>query len=325
MPLAIPPELKKITQFVRRAEELDRDTGQAESRLVAYFARQHAVHLGIPLANSPESKAALQALLESLEKEKEAMSTFTRDEAAFLCRTFATKVFDKADAEDRSGANKATARTFYAAASFWQMLEQFEDEASEQAQEDRKKALYCKWKATDILNAIKEGRQPTPGGFNEEESMGVDIEGDTKAATEAQAPIVETVEEDVAPAPSPGALEPLPPPPAPIEPEPEVDNGGQEVELGPPPAYPGGNDDDTVYSLPAAPVVTPKPASPPKKKGIFGGFAKQPKSPQNSKKVTKSMMADASELANFAIKALEDKDADLAAKRLQDALRALGR
>ena len=54
------------------------------------------------------------------------MDTFTRDEAAFLCRKFANQVFDKADAEDRSGnADKNTAKAFYAAASFLQILEQF--------------------------------------------------------------------------------------------------------------------------------------------------------------------------------------------------------
>ena len=40
MALSIPAELKRITQFVRRAEELDGDRSRAESRLVAYYCRQ---------------------------------------------------------------------------------------------------------------------------------------------------------------------------------------------------------------------------------------------------------------------------------------------
>lgn len=38
--LKIPPELKKCTQFIRRAEELDKDKSRPESRLVAYYCRQ---------------------------------------------------------------------------------------------------------------------------------------------------------------------------------------------------------------------------------------------------------------------------------------------
>ena len=38
--LEIPPELKKCTQFIRRAEELDKDKSRPESRLVAFYCRQ---------------------------------------------------------------------------------------------------------------------------------------------------------------------------------------------------------------------------------------------------------------------------------------------
>ena len=125
-PLTIPPELKKITPFVRRAEELDRDKANPESRLVAYYCRQYAVHSGIELATSAEGKSCLGSLLNVLEGEKEAMNAFTRDESKFLCSKFANKVFDKADGEDLAGkASKNTAKTFYAAASFLQMLQQF--------------------------------------------------------------------------------------------------------------------------------------------------------------------------------------------------------
>lgn len=59
-PLSIPPELKRISPYIRRAEELDKDTGTAESRLVAYYCRQYAVHTGIPLAStSPTAKECL--------------------------------------------------------------------------------------------------------------------------------------------------------------------------------------------------------------------------------------------------------------------------
>ena len=170
MPLTIPPELKKITPYVRRAEELDRDQGNPESRLVAFYCRQYAVHSGIVLATSTVGKTCLGELLGSLEGEKQAMDNFTRDESKFLCEKFSDKIFDKADQEDRSGeADRNTARTFYAAASFFEILQQFykDDDGSEEVAEQKKKAVYCKWKATEILKAIKEGQQPLRGNPND--------------------------------------------------------------------------------------------------------------------------------------------------------------
>lgn len=147
MALSIPPELKKISPYIRRAEELDKDTGNAESRLVAYYCRQYAVHAGIPLAStSPAAKDVLGALLGALESEKPAMDSFTREEAKFLCNSFADKVFNKADEEDRLGvASKATAKTFYAAATFLQIVDQFCDEGDEEEKEEiKKKVVYSK-------------------------------------------------------------------------------------------------------------------------------------------------------------------------------------
>lgn len=383
MPLTIPPELKKIAPYIKRAEELDKDTTSPESRLVAYYCRQYAVHLGIPLAGAaPNAKTCLAELLGDLEKEKPAMDNFTRAEAAFLCRKFAEGVFEKADGEDRAGqASKVTAKTFYAAASFLQMLEQFADADAdaEQVAEDKKRIVYSKWKSTEILKAIKEGRQPTPGAYGEEEpeehpedeqeqdsparatslgggTMGGD-EGDVAAPTNGGG--VENVAEDeggfglppqapttsfgLPPAPASQPFQPyMPPPPPPEDQDTEMQQGGTqdedegtEVALGPPPAYPA--DDDAApgatsqmdrpaitFDLPAVdPIPLPAPTSPPKAKsgGIFGGFKK--KAPP--KQATKAMISDATELTRFALAALEEKDASLAAERLQQALEALGR
>lgn len=329
MPLSIPTELKKISPFIKRAEELDRDKSAAESRIVAYYCRQYAVTLGIPLSTTDTAKACLGEILAALEQEKPAMDQFTRDEAAFLCRKFAHSVFDKADQEDRNGnSNKHTAKTFYAAVSFLEILRQFDETEDE---ENSKKIKYSKWKATDILKAIKEGRTPTPGGFEEHADLGVDEE-EEDAQAETPAPIpppapsanipppvvlpnVETVQEDqdddedlalpppvsMAPLPKPAPAPTPPPPPPPAE-------EGTEVNLGPPPAYPTSN------------VETFEPETPTKKKkGIFGFGS------GSSKKPSKEQINDAVELTRFALAALEDKQTDLGAQRLQQALKALGR
>jgi vacuolar protein sorting-associated protein VTA1 len=341
--LSIPPDLKKITPYVRRAEELDKDQSSPESRLVAYYSRQYAVKLGIPLASSsPEAKTCLGQLLEDLETEKAAMDNFTWEEAAFLCRKFSNKVFDKADGEDRMGmANKNTAKAFYAAASFLQILEQFydKDDTSEASTEDKKRIIYAKWKATEILKAVKEGRTPVSGGYGEEEE---DAEEEEEEGTEQEiaseenkedAPMVETVtveddddEEDSVDPP----VEVAPP----DEESEEEEEDSTEVELGAPPAYsppPTSFDPSKVnrppvsYSLPP-PVVPPAlpaaPSAPPAKKagGMFGFGGKK-----KGEKITKAQLADAVELTRFALASLEDKDGELGAERLQQALDALGR
>lgn len=379
--LQIPPELKKISAFVRRAEELDKDQSTPESRLVAYYCRQCAVHTGIPLASSSMmAKQCLGSLLETLEAEKPAMDNFTRDEAKYLCKAFAEKVFNKADEEDRSElADKGTAKTFYAAATFLQILDQFASESDdtaelEEKEEIKKKVIYAKWKATEILKAIRAGVKPTPGGYGEDQALGEENTEDEENVDKTSQGATSEGNDDEALPPPPS----IPPPPevetvsdnddddaggdvtvnipsaptaAPMEPptgssdeemkeEEEEEEQGTEVQLGPPPAYPG--DDSSKDSSPISQsFVSPPPASPPsppqkpptppppmppkveeekKSSGGFLGFGKK-----KAGKLTKVQMNDALELTRFAMSALEEKDADLAAERLQQALKSLGR
>jgi vacuolar protein sorting-associated protein VTA1 len=351
MPLIVPPELKKVTPFIRRAEELDRDKGNPESRLVSYYCRQYAVHTGIGMATSPAGKGCLGELLANLEGEKQAMDSFTRDESKFLCQKFAEKIFDKANQEDRSGtADRGTARTFYAAASFLEMLQQFyqDNDDSEEVEELKKKSVYCKWKSTEILKAIKEGRTPTPGGYGEE-TINRDIDdGNEEAAPSEPENEVETVEED---SDEDQQEEQRPGLKMSVDDDDDVSEAGTEVQLGPPPAYPVGIEPvdppilppappmappmnipkppmtfnlpppaPSVIPPPVAPKPTPRQVEKPKKPSFFGMGSKK----NNSKKSSKAEIADATELTRFALAALEDKDADLAAQRLQQALQVLG-
>jgi vacuolar protein sorting-associated protein VTA1 len=360
--LTVPPDLKRITQYVRRAEELDRDKTNPESRLVAYYCRQYAVHRGISMATTDEGKTCLGELLGILEADKHAMSAFTKEEAKFLCAKFANKIFDTADLEDRTGgATKDTARKFYAAGSFLDILQQFyqDDDESDEPAELKKRAIYAKWKSTEILKAIKEGRTPAPGGYGEEDLMtGGDeedekeeVKPDSKAgdATDnvtsprdpsPRAPSVETVpdeEEDI-------TLAAFPPPPAD---EPEKEEEGTEVELGPPPAYtdaapippPPQNIPPLVHKPPLTFNSPPqqKPLVPPpstKKDDCKNAAAEKPKKTsffgfgggsKKNGKASKAELADATELTRFALAALLDKDEDLAVERLQQALQVLGR
>lgn len=106
--------------------------------------------------------------MDILEKSKPALGPDSNKERGFeFCKNYALRAFSTADEEDRSGvSDKATAKIFYSAGTFFDILDQF-GELDADLQE---KKIYSKWKATEILNAIKEGRQPTPGGFGEQTS-----------------------------------------------------------------------------------------------------------------------------------------------------------
>jgi vacuolar protein sorting-associated protein VTA1 len=311
MPLKIPPDLKKITQYIRRAEELDRDT-TPQTRLVAYYCRQHAVQTGIPLATSVPARECLGAILDDLANEKKAMSNFSKEEGYIVCRKFAMKIFDKADNVDRMGqSNKGTAKSFYAAASFLDILNQFhvgvsEEDKSEDILEEEKKSFYAKWKATDILKAIREGREITPGGFGED--LNQDNEEEEEPEVETGGNVVTNEEEE----------------------EEEPVEEGTEVSFNeafaPPPPYPGMTEQAQPPSAPQAsfrqpkPVPVPAPKKAPSSKGgfmggMFGGKGKG--------KYSKAVLGDAKELTKFALKALNEKDGDLAVERLQQALEAL--
>lgn len=220
----------------------------------------------------------------------------------------------------------------------------------------RKKSVYCKWKSTEILKAIKEGRTPTPGGYGEEsvenkeenEDEG-ETEDENKNLKLASLP-VETVEENSE---SDEMKEKSPALKMPIDGNDDGDDSGDdkgtEVQLGPPPAYPTGIEPVEPPIPPAPPMEPPlnipKPpmtfnlpppapsASPPtyapeartkveKPKKTFFGLGSKKKS---NKKASKAEIADATELTRFALAALEDKDTNLAAQRLQQALEVLGR
>ena len=290
MPLKIPIELKKITQYIRRAEELDQDTTKPQTRLVAYYCRQHAVQLGIPLATTPTTRECLASILNDLEKEKKTMSNFTKEEGYQICREFAFKVFDKADNIDRAGkSDKKTAKSFYAAASFLDVLSHFHDkddngEKSEDVLEEEKKSFYAKWKATDILKAIREGREIQPGGFNDtaESGMEQDDAKEEKGTSEVEDTTI------------------LPPPP---------------------PTY-------SSATAPVVPVVPPQPTAPAPAPSTFssGGFMSSffgGLGSNSNSKYPKETLDDAKELTKFALQALNEKNGDLAAQRLKDALEVL--
>ncbi|CAO3586604.1 unnamed protein product [Absidia cylindrospora] len=173
--MEIPEDLKYLTPYIQRGQELDN-----RESIVAYYAYYYAVKLAI--SRGPSNKTTngyLSHLLDSLEQKKQALGAdneaITDDLVGYShVENFALKVFMIADNEDRSGqASKKTAKTFLAASVLLELLKVF----GELDPEVDGKIKYAKWKAADIVKAIREGRVPTPGAPGEQHDE--NIVGDT--------------------------------------------------------------------------------------------------------------------------------------------------
>ncbi|KAF8410800.1 hypothetical protein HHK36_003337 [Tetracentron sinense] len=106
------------------------------------------------------TNAILVSLMNQLEKDKKSLKLGPEDN--LYVEGFASNVFAKADKQDRAGrADLNTAKTFYAASIFFEILNQFGELQPEHQLEQKQK--YAVWKAADIRKALKEGRKPEPG------------------------------------------------------------------------------------------------------------------------------------------------------------------
>ncbi|XP_052178365.1 protein HOMOLOG OF MAMMALIAN LYST-INTERACTING PROTEIN 5 isoform X2 [Diospyros lotus] len=144
---------KLLLPYLQRADEL-----QKHEPLVAYYCRLYAMERGLNIPQSDRTKttnALLVSLMNQLEKDKKSLKLGPDDHLHL--EGFALNVFAKADKQDRAGrADLNTAKTFYAASVFFEILNQFGE-----LQPDKQK--YAAWKAADIRKAVKEGRKPVPG------------------------------------------------------------------------------------------------------------------------------------------------------------------
>ncbi|KAH9065818.1 Vta1 like-domain-containing protein [Lactarius vividus] len=157
----IPPDLKPITPYVQRAHET-----RAQDPIISYWCAYYAAQVGISLkaVGIPNRNflAALLTMLESLRSTVGSSDAVTVESASSAyVENFALKVFASADDEDRRGAaTRKTAKKFLAAATFFEVLNVFEDRGPWEAHEE--KVRFSKWRAAEISKALREGRQPTP-------------------------------------------------------------------------------------------------------------------------------------------------------------------
>ncbi|XP_062233009.1 protein HOMOLOG OF MAMMALIAN LYST-INTERACTING PROTEIN 5-like isoform X2 [Phragmites australis] len=155
---------KGLLPYLQRADEL-----QKHEPLVAYYCRLFAMERGLMIPQKERTKttnSVLVSLMNQLEKDKKSLTLGPDDH--LHVEGFALNVFAKADKQDRAGrADINTAKTFYAASIFFEILNQFGELQPDVAQKQK----YAIWKAAEIRKALKEGRKPEagpPGGDKDE-------------------------------------------------------------------------------------------------------------------------------------------------------------
>ncbi|XP_015082901.1 protein HOMOLOG OF MAMMALIAN LYST-INTERACTING PROTEIN 5 [Solanum pennellii] len=157
---------KLLLPYLQRADEL-----QKHEPLVAYYCRLYAMERGLRIPQNERTKTTssiLVSLINQLEKDKKSLKLGPDDH--LHVEGFALNVFAKADKQDRAGrADLNTAKTFYAASIFFEILNQF----GELQPDLEQKQKYAAWKAADIRKALKEGRKPIPGPPGDEEETSV--------------------------------------------------------------------------------------------------------------------------------------------------------
>ncbi|KAF6144954.1 hypothetical protein GIB67_013305 [Kingdonia uniflora] len=157
---------KLLLPYLQRADEL-----QKHEPLVSYYCRLFAMEKGLHIPQKDRTKTTnsiLISLMNQLEKDKKSIKLAPDD--YLYVEGFASNVFAKADKQDRAGrADINTAKTFYAARIFFEILNQF----GELQPDIQQKLKYAEWKAADISKAIKEGRKPEPGPPGGDEDLSV--------------------------------------------------------------------------------------------------------------------------------------------------------
>ncbi|KAF9435854.1 hypothetical protein BGZ76_005377 [Entomortierella beljakovae] len=155
----VPEGLKSIAPYLQRASQL-----QEREPIVAYYSNYYAAKLAIPKAGQDNSnRMFVVELLDSLEKQRKQIGdneAISNDLVGYAyIENFALKIFTKADDEDRAGqGSQKTAKNFVAAANFLELLKVFGDIDSDVEE----KIKYSKWRAAEIVKAIRDGRQPAP-------------------------------------------------------------------------------------------------------------------------------------------------------------------
>ena len=157
----LPEDLIHIKPFLIRSEEM-----KTADPIVSYYLLRYAVSLAIEYRKqNPGSQVVtdyLSSMLNLMEVKKNEIGNVQSPKDHY--EKFITMLFVSADTEDRkSGSTKKTAQKFLILSYFIEAFNVFEDITPEWEE----KRVFSKWKAADILKALKRGEKPLAGGPNE--------------------------------------------------------------------------------------------------------------------------------------------------------------
>ncbi|KAJ3010739.1 UNVERIFIED_CONTAM: hypothetical protein HDU68_002003 [Siphonaria sp. JEL0065] len=360
--IPIPEPLKGITSFIQRADD---DKGI----LLPTFSALHtgnfyAAKLAIEAnAKDNDSQMYMLNLLDGLEREKAKIGShdaLTNDVVGYShVENFALKIFVSADNEDRAGkASKKTAKSFLAAATFLEVLKVFGpiDEAVQE------KIRYGRFKAVDILKALKEGSVPIPGppgGEPASDELSASL-GPAAAFAPGPAPTgfsdLDPLSQALHPGPPPALFDfsSAPAPPTPHQQQPPSSNPSQPFFDAAPPSQPtqptpSHSSFPTIpTSYPSAPAPASSPASsqyvaPPPSAPVFTPVPQQHQQPtqqyrqqpptqyynapplqqQQPLQIDHTIVTAATKNCKFAMSALQYEDVNTALDQLEKAIALL--
>ncbi|OMJ88483.1 hypothetical protein SteCoe_9613 [Stentor coeruleus] len=157
----VPDEIANIKPFLIRSEEM-----KNADAVVSFYTFRYALSLAFDFRKQNPGitnvDQYLGNMLEVMEEKKKSIASIQNPKDQY--EKFITMLFISADNDDRkTGSTKATAQKFLILSYFIEAFNVFQ----EIPQDWEEKRIYCKWKAADILKAIKRGEKPLPGGPNE--------------------------------------------------------------------------------------------------------------------------------------------------------------
>lgn len=171
-----PPSLQPIAKYFKRALEVER-----VDPLVAYYCNKYSLQRSMEIRDPSDENAIrfITGLLEKCDQQKNAIGPDDGTHRQHL-EKFALNVFDMADNEDRTGvADKETAVKFFAAMCYLEVCTVLGPLSTEL----QNRMAYAKWKAGDIMKALRQGQAPVPGpsGGLENERIKLEEQGHHQA------------------------------------------------------------------------------------------------------------------------------------------------
>ena len=172
---------RQVKPFLARADEME-----SRNPLVSFYCRVYVAEQLVELRKEETIDGLDMILLQVMDAAERVKATIpggVPEDGPKQMEDFALFVFTGADDEDRTGTiTEKTARRFYAAALFLDILEQF----GELAPDVQEKLTYSKYKAGYIMKCLKAGETPMPGGVGED-VLDAALEGEGSAVGTAVA------------------------------------------------------------------------------------------------------------------------------------------